>query len=193
MPRICINAGHKVGMDPGVCGSHSTEAEQVLKYANIAADYLRKVGYQVLVLQENELYDICDKANRWVADLFVSIHCNGAVSTDAYGTEIFYYDGSANSEKLARCIYNQVEPILADARVKQRPESNEALVRDISNRGLKDGSAKGASLYVVKNTDAPAVLLETGFLSNRLDEELLTTMEDEIGAAIARGVSDYYA
>ena len=62
MPRICINAGHKVGMDPGVCGSHSTEAEQVLKYANIAADYLRKVGYQVLVLQENELYDICDKA-----------------------------------------------------------------------------------------------------------------------------------
>lgn len=193
MPKVCLNAGHKVGMDPGVVGSKGNEAELVLKYANIAADYLRQVGYDVLVVQENELYDICAASDNYGADVFVSIHINGAVNTGAYGTEVFYYAGSANSEKLANCVYSQVESYMVGSRLAQRPDVSETLVRDISNRGIKDGGPDGANLYVVKHTAAPACLLEVGFISNDLDQDILIYNYDQIGAAIARGVSDYFA
>ena len=58
MIKVCLNAGHKPGMDPGAIGIKSTEADLALKFATKAAEYLRAVGYNVLVVQENELEDI---------------------------------------------------------------------------------------------------------------------------------------
>ena len=77
---------------------------------------------------------------------------------------------------------------MVEKRIEQRPDINEDTVRDYSDRGLKTDS-----LYVVRNTNAPAALLEIGFISNELDEEILINNIDGISAAIARGVSDYFA
>ena len=54
------------------------------------------------------------------------------------------------------------------------------------NRGVKQ---KG--LYVVKYTNMPAVLVETAFIDNPEDAELLIKREDNFARAIACGVTDY--
>ena len=47
------------------------------------------------------------------------------------------------------------------------------------------------SLYVLNNTDAVAVLVETAFIDNAEDEVLLRTKQDEFARAIARGITDF--
>ena len=188
MIKVCLNAGHKPGMDPGALGLKSTEAELALKFATKAAEYLRAVGYNVLVVQENELEDIVEASDNFDADVFLSIHMNSAVAKAAYGTETFYSVNSSKGKKLASCVQKQVEAFMVEKRIEQRPDISEDTVRDYSDRGLKTNS-----LYVVRNTNAPAALLEIGFISNELDEEILINNIDSISAAIARGVSDYFA
>ena len=46
-------------------------------------------------------------------------------------------------------------------------------------------------LYVLTNTDMPAVLVELAFISNADDVVLLTEKQDEFARAIARGITDY--
>ena len=58
----------------------------------------------------------------------------------------------------------------------------------VVNRGVKVGER----LYVLKNTDAPAVLVETAFIDNPDDAKLLVDREDDFARAIARGVTDYF-
>ena len=63
--------------------------------------------------------------------------------------------------------------------------------------GTADRGVKGAvphtdnSLYVLNNTDAVAVLVETAFIDNAEDEVLLRTKQDEFARAIARGITDF--
>ena len=46
-------------------------------------------------------------------------------------------------------------------------------------------------LMVLKHTDMPACLVETAFIDNDADAELLRTGYDDFARAIARGVTDY--
>jgi len=171
MMRIAINAGHFPGLDSGAVGqSRLCEANVVKNIATFVVSILQSVGYNALFIQDNELYNICDLSNDFNADLFVSIHCNGAENEEARGTETFYYDGNEAGLNLAKCVQKQVVDALT-----------------ITDRGVKDGSW----LYVVKHTNAPAILVETAFISNTEDEELLTNKQEEFARAIARGITDY--
>lgn len=171
--KVCINKGHCPGLDSGAVGQTGLQEANVVKdIGALVASYLRKVGYDVLVVQENELQDICDASNNFGADLFVSIHCNAAENDQAKGTETFCYSEMSESGKLARCIQNQIIDSIGTV-----------------DRGVKVGNW----LYVLKHTDCPAVLVETAFISNSEDERLLASQEgkDEFAKAIARGITDY--
>lgn len=191
MPRICLNPGHYIGIDPGAVGAKSTEAQLVMDYANMIKPMLEKVGYEVNIVSYNELEDIVYASDSWNADLFVSIHCNSAGSPYAYGTETFYYIDSPNGKKLANCLQNQLEPVMREFRILYKnatTEEEKKTIADTSDRGLKTNS-----LYVVRNTNAVAALVEVGFISNTMDEEIMIARKTEIASAIARGISDYYA
>lgn len=170
--KITINGGHCPGQDSGAVGVTGLQEAIVVRYImKRTAYYLRAVGYEVLEVQKNELRQITDASNNFGADLFVSIHCNAATNAEARGTETFYSAGSDKGGKLAQCIQNQIINSLGTV-----------------NRGLKTNN-----LYVTKNTDCPAVLVETAFISNPDDEALLAneSKRDQFAAAIARGVTDY--
>lgn len=169
--KICINGGHCPGKDPGAVGDYLQEADVAKQLMQGVAGYLRAVGYEVLEVQENELYEITDASNSWGADLFVSLHCNAAMNRSARGTETFCY-GAGEGESLAYCIQRQMVESLGTV-----------------DRGVK--YSKG--LYVLKYTDCPAVLVETAFISNVEDEALLRARLDDFARAIARGVTDYFA
>lgn len=170
--KICINAGHCPGLDSGAVGTYLQEANVTKEIAKIVCADLQAVGYEVLFVQENELYDITDASNVFGADLFVSIHCNAATNLTARGTETFAFRANTASDMLASCIQEQVIDSLKTV-----------------DRGVKYSQ----SLYVLKHTDCPAILVETAFISNVEDEKLLAEKKAEFAHAIARGVSDFYA
>jgi len=170
--KIVINGGHYPGLDSGAVGASGLQEAVVARdIMQKTAKYLRAVGYEVLEVQENELYQITDASNNFGADLFASIHCNAAASMEAKGTETYCYKFGGSSERLANCIQNQIVNSIGTG-----------------DRGIKEGN-----FAVVRDTDCPAVLVETAFISNPGDEAMLANEDkrDQFAAAIARGITDY--
>lgn len=166
--KIVVNGGHEPNVDSGALGSRVTEAEVTQKLMLLVSDYLEKAGCEVMAVQTADLAEICNVTNRWGADILVSIHCN-AFNQKAKGTETFAYHGSREGDALAHHIQSQIVTSLAT-----------------TNRGVKE-----AGFYVLKHTKCTAVLVETAFIDNKGDEQLLLDKTDEFARAIARGVTDY--
>ena len=110
---------------------------------------------------------VCAVSNDNKCNYFVSIHCNAATNKKAQGTETFYYRGSAKGKRLAKAINDEIVKTL-----------------ETRDRGIKDTT----SLYVVKRTNAPAVLVECAFISNLDDEKLLIDKAKIFAQAIVRGI-----
>lgn len=168
MTKVVVNGGHEPNVDSGAVGSRSTEAEVTQKLMLLVSAYLEKAGCKVMAVQTADLAEICNVTNRWGADILVSIHCN-AFNQKAKGTETFAYYGSREGDALAHHIQSQIVTSLAT-----------------TNRGVKE-----AGFYVLKHTKCTAVLVETAFIDNKGDEQLLLDKTDEFARAIARGVTDY--
>jgi N-acetylmuramoyl-L-alanine amidase len=168
MTKVVVNGGHEPNVDPGALGSKATEAEVTQKLMLLVSAYLEKAGCEVMAVQTADLADICNVTNRWGADILVSIHCN-AFNQKAKGTETFAYYGSREGDSLAHHIQSQIVTSLAT-----------------TNRGVKE-----AGFYVLKHSKCTAVLVETAFIDNKGDEQLLIDKTDEFARAIARGVTDY--
>lgn len=178
MLKIFINPGHDMQLDPGACGNNLREVDIAWSMGKELKKVMENIGYPCELLQSDNLNgenpakpNVCATANNSGADVFISIHCNAAVNATAKGTETLVYalnGGKAN--QLARCIQNQIVKSLnmVDRGVKARP-----------------------NLSVLRNTTMPAVLVETGFISNEEDAFKLKYRLVAFVNAIARGVTDY--
>ena len=172
--KVFLNPGHAPNgnPDPGAVNSalDLRECDIAKTIADLVEGYLNAAGVQVVGnLQSDSLGEITDTANASGADIFVSIHCN-AFNACARGTEVEVYPSSTEGRKLAECVQNQIVTSLGTV-----------------DRGIKDRP----NLYVLKHTDMPAVLVETAFIDNGEDAELLIKRQDEFARAIARGITDY--
>lgn len=169
--KVFLNPGHAPNgnPDPGACGLGLRESDITASVSNKLAQVLANLGIQIKSLQSDSLYEICDSANGWNADLFVSIHCNSFNSV-AQGTETLHYPGSSKSQALAK--YVQTEIINAI---------------DVTDRGLKERQ----NLYVLNSTDMPAILIELAFIDNVHDNALLRNNQDDFVKAIAKGIVKY--
>lgn len=177
--KVFINPGHAIGLDPGAVNNNYnvTEAEIAADVGAMATEYLREAGVDVMIMQSDNLcgedgysayYSVCETANRWKADLFVSVHCNAASSL-AQGAETFAYNQFSKGNQLAYRIQSQIINSL-----------------DVLDRGVKY-----ANFIVLNKTDMPAVLVEMGFITNEHDVQLLMNKQDDYARAIARGITDY--
>lgn len=176
---IVIDPGHGIGSDTGATGIDGLQEDDVtlavgLKVGKILQDHGINVVYtrtedmrSTPMSVTDSLQKRCDISNNANAKYFVSIHANSFDDTSANGTETLYYTGNAEGEKLASAIQNSI-------------------VKEVGtyDRGLKDGSW----LYVAKNTNAPAVLTELGFLTNPDDAAKLRS--DEYQQKFAQAIAD---
>lgn len=177
--KVFINPGHDKTYDSGAVNSSSglRECDVADNIGQRVKRYLEAAGCDVQILQSDNLYHdsdydlpcVCDEANNWPADVFISLHCNAA-NTQARGTEIEIYAAGSNAAALAQCVQNQIVKSLgtADRGVKEMPQ-----------------------LIVLRHTDMPAILVETAFIDNDADAALLKDKADEFARAISRGVTDY--
>ena len=168
--KICIDAGHG-GHDPGAVNGIYKEADIALQIALRLGSLLEKNGNEVVYTRKNdtfiELYDRCKIANTTGCDCFVSIHLNSADNKQAHGTETLVYGPNMSATRLAEIVNrNMVNATgFRDRGVKYRPE-----------------------LCVLKRTKMPAILVETGFVSN--DEEAKDLISEVKELAIAKAICD---
>ncbi|WP_094602837.1 N-acetylmuramoyl-L-alanine amidase AmiC [Sporomusa silvacetica DSM 10669] len=190
MPKICLDPGHAGGnIDPGSINSETGLQESTvnLAIASLVKEYLIAVGYQVLMTRTREeqvetdsLKYRCELANNWGADLVVSLHCNSATSEQANGTEIYTTLGETDGDRLATYIINQVTASFSDLELRA---------------DWDDGDPdKEENFYILRYTDAPAVLLEMAFISNPEEAAKLadSAWQRDMARAVARGISDYF-
>lgn len=183
-PSPCIPR-KKIVIDPGHGGDDFgtqtlikptyKEKNLNLATAKMLQDYLRQLGYEVLMTRNKDFFISLEKrsqfANAQKSDLFVSVHYNSAPSSKAEGIEIFYYWGDKNKERV------QASKNLAETVLKHIIGTTKA-----KSRGIKNGN-----LAVLRKTTMPAILIEGGFLTN--EEELTKLKNSAYLKAIAWGAA----
>nr|DAF01976.1 MAG TPA: Cell wall hydrolase autolysin [Caudoviricetes sp.] len=176
--KVFLNPGHAPNgnPDPGAVNEETglRECDVALAVGKSAESYLNAAGVETELLQSDSLYDICEAANNSDANIFVSIHCNAAEVEAANGTETWACAGSYRGSMLAGCIQSQLVDAL-----------------DTTDRGVKIATPGVNGLYVLTNTNMPAVLVELAFITNPSDEEILANAKDAMARAVARGITDY--
>jgi len=174
---VVIDPGHG-GPDSGAIGIGGLrETDVVLDVSKIVTNILNKKGVKVKMTRTNEIdLDLGPRvsmANNTKADIFVSIHANASVGKkrNINGLETFYYSGW-KGRLLAEKIQKQI--------IKVSPGS--------PDRGVRRGS-----FYVIKQTNMPAVLVEIGFVTGKLDGSRLSKEmhRERVAYAIARGILEY--
>jgi len=111
-------------------------------------------------------------ANQAGADIFISIHLNDNPSPRPRGLEVYYYGRSSTGQALA----DKMAAAITEATGYQGP------VRVIGSPSPRYKT----TLYVLKRTAMPALLIEGGFLSNRQDADLYKN--GTFPGAICRGI-----
>ena len=111
--KIVLDPGHSGPFEPGACAGGFTEAEIVLSIARRTCRRLLAAGHAVRLTRSGNIADAdlawrSDLANRWGADLFISIHANSAENPSAHGSEIWRYPGSAAGASLGRSLLRWV-------------------------------------------------------------------------------------
>ncbi len=169
---VYVDAGHG-GKDPGTIANGINEKDLNLSIALKVRNKLQQKGVQVVMNRETDVFvdfkDTAKHANSVNSDVFVSIHNNSATATSANGLETFYT--------------KQID----------LPYGKEIHSRLIANTGAYDRGLKPDTYYVTNHTVMPAVLVESGFITNPTEASKLKTdaYQEKIASAIVDGIMEY--
>ena len=176
MAKVIFDPGHG-GRDPGSIWFDDLREKDVvlplsfliagslqwLSKGKIEIDFTRKHDEYLTLARRVEIEHEAD------ANLFVSVHCNSFTSSTPRGFEVHYYSNMSRGKRVAEDIVNAVHSMYP-----------------LHGNGLK----VSPRFHVIKNTHAPAVLLESLYVSNRVDRQLLKDRDSRSTLAwlIARGL-----
>ena len=153
-------------------------------------------------------------ANRAEGDLFVSIHANAVPSApSAHGTET-YFLGLERSQSALDVMKRENRLVGPGASIEDELSQEELAIYELANSGYIANSEKIATMVenqfknraqrhsrgvkqarfvVLYHASMPAILIETGFLSNRSEAGYLNSDygQNIIASAIFRAIRDY--
>lgn len=190
---IVVDPGHG-GIDGGTSKGSVLEKDINLDIAKRLKVYLEQKGYKVILTRDTDKsldslsngggsrhqrdlrarVDIINKSN---AQLFLSIHGNcHTKNLDADGSIVLYNERLAQNKTLAYCVQRALNSIIIDGKKRT--------VHDPQN---------GSSFYLLNFSKVPGVIIETVFISNQKERELIGQdgFRDDIAKAIADGVERY--
>jgi N-acetylmuramoyl-L-alanine amidase len=173
---IFVDAGHG-GNDPGAVGNGIQEKDVTLPISLKLGQALQGMGYTVYYTRTNDVeIDLEPRvaaAERINADVFVSVHANSLApgNSGINGVETYHSRNSSVGRELASYVHSQV----------------------ISGTGASDRSVRGAGFYVIARTSMPAILVETGYVTNPTEARNLSSpdYQKRMADAIARGIDQF--
>lgn len=170
---VMIDPGHG-GSDVGATRNKIYEKDITLDISKRVEKILKNKGYIVEMTRSNDktvsLQERVEMSELFNPDIFVSIHVNSSNSETPYGLETHYYKD--NSIYLAKCIHAAM----------------------LNNINSHDRGLFKSKFYVINHTTAPAILVETGFISNPSERAQLVTeaRKNATAKAIAEGIDEYF-
>ena len=190
---VYLDAGHG-GYDPGASYFGISEKSLTLAIQSRVKAKLEAEGYQVVTTRTSDTYvDLADRsraANASESDIFVSIHINASGSSAAQGIETYYYQPYAEYPSRINATYH-ANP----TRLSMSDTLANAIQSSLINAtGAQNQGVKRQTFAVLRETTAPAVLLELGFLSNPQEAARLNTSayQETLANAIVAGIKSYY-
>jgi N-acetylmuramoyl-L-alanine amidase len=169
MARLCFDYGHG-GDDPGAIYKGRCEKDDTLNLGRAVAKELRRYG---VIVDETRTKDITvslkersnfERKGRY--DYFISFHRNAFKPEKAKGVETYtYLNQGAKAKELA----NKIQSSLVNV--------------GFVNRGVKK-----ANFHVLRETKAPAVLIEIGFIDNSKDNQIFDNKFEKIVKAISKAI-----
>ena len=191
---VYLDAGHG-GYDPGASYFGISEKSLTLAIQSRVKAKLEAEGYQVVTTRTSDTYvDLTDRsraANASESDIFVSIHINASGSSAAQGIETYYYQPYAEYPSRINATYH-ANP----TRLSMSDTLANAIQSSLINAtGAQNQGVKRQTFAVLRETTAPAVLLELGFLSNPQEAARLSTSayQETLANAIVAGIKRYYS
>ncbi len=173
---VALDAGHG-GSDPGAIGPTGLQEKDVaLAVAQDLRTLLQRQHVDVVMVRDADIFvpleDRAQIAARAGATLFISIHANAAVDPNASGAQAFY--ASPQSAALATALLDEM-----------------SRAAGLAPRGLMQARFK----VLVDNPRIPAVLVETAFISNPREEQMLRSpaIQQTLAEGLARGIVRYLA
>ncbi len=216
---VIIDPGHG-GNDPGAIGRrrHLKEKDLTLVLARKLKSLLEAANIKVVMTRDSDVFiplpQRSEIANKSVADLFVSIHINASRNKSMRGFECYYLSNATDDNARALEAFENSSLKIDEAAsaehsrlldktlwdmtlTENRLESAElaGYICDSVDGSLLMGNRgiRSARFYVLKHTNLPAVLVETGYVSNKYEELKLKDPDflDRMAEAIARGILKY--
>lgn len=187
--HIIIDIGHARGT--GARGNGMEEHARCEQIAGHLANRLRADGYAVTVL------DYPDSTNS--ADLVATVKAANGISRAAFGISL-HMDAASRpveevDEESERMVWNEPNPEPHGAHICYVSNTGKRMAESIARwlcallPGRASKTVKRGDLYILKQTRAPWVLVECGFITNPEDA---ATEPEQVAECIAAGVRHYF-
>jgi len=215
---IAIDAGHG-GRDPGAVGKKGTlEKDIVLSISKKLYKLLKKEKNikPVLIRYKDQYIPLrhrINKARRYKADLFISIHADAAKNRKAQGSSVYVLSQHGASSEAAKWLANKENSsdLMGGVSIDDKDNDLAQVILDLSQSATIETSIKASSILlsklgkvsklhsknieqagfvVLKSPDIPSILVETAFLSNSKEEKKLRTrkFQNNIAKALRDGI-----
>lgn len=209
--RIVVDPGHG-GKDPGTQHFGLREKNLVLDISRRLKAELQSRGLTGVMTRESDQFIPLSGrpgvANRLGADLFVSVHVNANKSAGVSGAEVYYpresvVSGSAQWPPGITAAdvgfpSMAVKQVLWDLVLTRSRSQSRRLASTIcrslhSTLGVACRGPKAARFVVLRESWMPAVLVEVGYVSNRVEAQRLglESYRQAAAEAIADGITSY--
>jgi N-acetylmuramoyl-L-alanine amidase len=219
---VVLDPGHG-GKDPGAVGNGLREKDINLAIGLKMEKVLKNKGFNVKMTRNTDVYlklqertDIANKAN---ADMFVSIHVNSlppgknssgfeiylmALPTDKDALALakienreYVEDKSANgeiSDRRTELLLKILGDMQQNNKINESTVVAEVLFKSGNRQGIPMKRVAQAPFFVLRGAGMPAVLLETGFITNVKEAKLLAHpgYQQKIADAMAEGIQNYF-
>lgn len=188
-PAVVIDAGHG-GKDEGAKSRGVQEKALTLDVALRLERILNARGFPTVQTRTEDVFvtlsDRATIANRIKGPaIFVSIHFNQGSERNIAGIETFYADSKVPTSGDWTWVgfFSRPDP----------PDFGEDLATQVQlaavlKTGARDRGIRARHLYVTRHTRIPAILVEGGFITNRMESNLLS--DDEYADRLAAGIAD---
>ena len=217
---VVIDPGHG-GIEVGAKGKFGNLEKEITLAVGLKLKALieKNMAFNVVMTRDRDVDVSIENrsaiANNHKADVFISIHANGALQKKAQGSETFFLNLNATDEETRRLAYLENNSSQLESRID--PSSDDdlmmilwdmaqtAYIRESSRLaemvqgelnallGTRNRGIRQAPFKVLAGVACPAILVEAAFLSNPEEEKRLASEEFQAGIAdaIYRGLARY--
>lgn len=217
-PLVVVDPGHG-GKDPGAVAHGYREKDLALQISKRLVKNLQSLGLDAKLTRADDRYlrlrTRTDLANEWDADAFVSVHLNALPKgRHAKGVEIYLMALPTDKDAMELAKIENAElaegangqggdkttlllSILGDMQQNNKIQESttfaEALFSSGKSGKLPMRRVAQAPFYVLRGAAMPAVLVETGFISELSEAKMLAdpSYQENLAKSLAKGIKEY--